>query len=265
MFHCAIVSDISTNPLPPPHPELLKYFQPPRKLLKRAKSAIIQAEEAFKVKQIPKRVAKGGATTAKKGHEHAAEDDEMLLLDRKRDKPATNTPMSPMKGVIKSEPISPSKEKGKTKAVNVDDSDTEDDDDDEFVTVQHPGDENEELLLNKKTLPAATPEPSSHRGLPLPTPARSVSPQIDPGRAPGRIIGSTFPLRDFEKNLEQGDVVSKAVEDLSEVVLEIVMKPFASRRHKEMIDCLQALRDTCLKVWFPKSIHYNETEGCAGG
>ena len=51
LFHCAVVSDLSTNPLPPPHPELLKYFEPPRRVLKRARDAIEECKVAFKVKQ----------------------------------------------------------------------------------------------------------------------------------------------------------------------------------------------------------------------
>ncbi|KAJ3563470.1 hypothetical protein NP233_g8920 [Leucocoprinus birnbaumii] len=253
MFHCAVVSDIATNPLPPPHPELLKYFSPPKKVLKRAKPAIDECKDQFKVKEVPKRVAKGGAV--KKGHEHATmEDDEMLLLDRKagpsKARPSGTT--SPMKVDLEPETVSPSKGKGKAKAVNPDDSETEDESDGEFVTVQRPGEESQDddLLLDATTAskkPPATPEPSSRRVGPLPTPARSPSPQFDPGRAPGRIIGSTYPLKDFEKNLSQGDVVTKAVADLSEVITEILMKPFASRRHSEMIDCLKSLRDTCLK------------------
>ncbi|XP_006454821.1 hypothetical protein AGABI2DRAFT_148177 [Agaricus bisporus var. bisporus H97] len=240
MFHCAVVTDIASNPLPPPHPELLKYFDPPKKLLKRAKPAIVQAQEAFKVKEIPKRVVKRGAAANNKGHEYAADDDEMLLLNHKRPKSID----SPMMGVIKLEPISPSKDKGKAKAMDSG-SETEDEEEETgFVTVQHP---EEGRRLDGKKPPLATPEPTPQRGVPLPTPARSVSPQIDLGRAPGRIIGTTFPLKDFKKNLEQGDVVSKAVEDLREVIVEVVMRPFASKRHEEMIDCLRALRDTCLK------------------
>jgi ATP-dependent DNA helicase 2 subunit 2 len=168
----------------------------------------------------------------------------MLLLDRKR----TKATESSMMDAVKPEPISPSKDKGKAKAIDSDGSETEDDEETGFVTVQRPGDGKEESLLGRKKLPLATPELTPRRGAPLPTPARSLSPQIDLGREPGRIIGTTFPLKDFEKNLEQGDVVTKAVEDLCQVILEVVMKPFASKRHQEMIDCLRALRDTCLTV-----------------
>ncbi|KAF5356130.1 hypothetical protein D9756_004280 [Leucocoprinus leucothites] len=251
MFHCAIVSDVTSNPLPPPHPELLKYFHPPKKVIKRAKAAIENCKAEFKVKEVPKRVIKGGSAV-KKGHEHATmEDDDMLLLDRKLESPARTRASgvtSPMKVDSGPQLMSPSKGKGKAKALNQDDSETEDEEDEDFVTVHHPNkDEDENLLLSKAANKSpATPEPSSRRGGPLPTPARSPSPQIDPGRAPGRIIGSTYPLKDFQKNLSQGDVVTKAVADLSEVITEIVMKPFASRRHKEMIECMHTLRDTCL-------------------
>jgi ATP-dependent DNA helicase 2 subunit 2 len=68
------------------------------------------------------------------------------------------------------------------------------------------------------------------------------------GREPGRIIGTTYPLEDFQKNLSRGDLVTKAVEDFAWVIQTVVLKPFASRRHKEMIECLQVLRETCLKV-----------------
>jgi len=51
LFHCAVVSDLSTNPLPPPHPELLKYFDTPKRVLKRAKQAIEECQQVFKVKE----------------------------------------------------------------------------------------------------------------------------------------------------------------------------------------------------------------------
>jgi ATP-dependent DNA helicase 2 subunit 2 len=117
---------------------------------------------------------------------------------------------------------------------NPNDSETEDED------------EEEGLLLDAKK--PAIPGPFNSRNMPLPTPARSISPDINPGRAPGRIIGSTYPLADFKKNLAQGDMVTKAVEDLGVVITEIVMRPFSSRRSAELVECMTALRDTSLKV-----------------
>lgn len=51
MFHCAVVSDITKHPLPPPHAELTKYFEPPPKVVKKAKSAIEECKSAFNVKE----------------------------------------------------------------------------------------------------------------------------------------------------------------------------------------------------------------------
>jgi ATP-dependent DNA helicase 2 subunit 2 len=178
---------------------------------------------------VPKKVVK----TRKDGHVHAKDDDDnLLLLDRK--KPASNVRLSQ---------ASPTAAKTKADVVNADDSETEDEDE-------------EEMLLDMKK-PTATPAPKPRNNQPLPTPARSMSPQVNPGRAPGRIIGSTYPLADFKKNIAQGDVVTKAVEDLGAVITEIVMRPFSSRRSAELLDCMKVLRDTCLKVcglWFDERL-----------
>lgn len=87
--------------------------------------------------------------------------------------------------------------------------------------------------------------PKAKRATRSPEPARS---QVDRGVAPGRIIGSTYPLEDFRGAIAQGDIVTKAVEDLGVVMKEIVLKPFANRRKQELLDCLKFLRETCLKV-----------------
>ncbi|KAJ7071583.1 SPOC domain-like protein [Mycena amicta] len=216
-FHAAVVSDLNTNPVPPPHPELLTYFEPPRRVLKRARDAIETCKDEFKVKPVPKKVARARAD----GHAHAQEDEgEGLLLDSKP-MPANST-WSLSQPEIPSVDPSPSG-KGKARAGPTDGMDDDDD-----------------------------PMPTA-----LSTPARSHSPamavdtevelNIDPGRAPGRIIGSTRPLADFRDNIARGDMVSKAVEDLCAVIAEIVVKPFASRRHAELLECMEVLRDTCLK------------------
>ncbi|KAF8807166.1 SPOC domain-like protein [Phlegmacium glaucopus] len=215
MFHCAVVNDIATHPLPPPHPELLKYFETPKKVLKRARDAVEECTSTFKVKEVPKKIAKA----RKDGHVHAQdEDDDLLLLDRKK---------APENFFVHVAEASSSSNKAKA---NAEDSETEDDD--------------EDLLLNKKP---GTPLLQPRDAAPLPTPARSLSPQVDPGRAPNRIIGTTYPLKDFKKNIAQGDVVTKAVEDLSAVITEIVMRPFASRRKTELLECMTMLRKTALE------------------
>ncbi|KAK0232849.1 SPOC domain-like protein [Armillaria fumosa] len=213
MFHCAVVSDLDKNPLPPPHPELLKYFEPPRKVVKRAQDAIEEAKAAFKVREVPKKVIR----TRKDGHVHARDDDEeMLLLDRKA--PATTQLQ------VVEEPVPSSSMQELSITPNEDDSATE---------------ESEE----EEDLAKVPPKKVSN---PLPTPARSTSPQIDPGREHGRIVGTTYPLQDFQKNLAAKDLVTKAVEDLAFVITEIVMRPFSSRRTDELIECMKVMRDTCL-------------------
>ena len=83
----------------------------------------------------------------------------------------------------------------------------------------------------------------SHVQEPSPPPA-----VFDRGIAPGRIIGSVAPLQDFKRNLSVGDLVTKAVEDICLVLQEEIVKPLANRRKDEFLECLQYLRETCLKV-----------------
>lgn len=261
MLHCAVVSDVTTNPLPPPHPELLKYLYAPKKVLKRARSSIDKCKNEFKVKEVPKSMSKGGA--AKREHELATmEDDEMLLLDRKPESLKTNTGLVPvMKDELKPECVPPTDRKGKVQVANQDDSETEDDGED-YITVQAPVDRKfSDLSLNSEKFPARS-EPSSRHGSPLPTSARSVSPYIEHSRAPGRIIGTMHPLKDFEKYLSQGGLVTKVVSDLFEVIIEILIKPFASRRHKEMTECMKTLRDICLKVSLDNHCQGSPNESC---
>jgi ATP-dependent DNA helicase 2 subunit 2 len=158
----------------------------------------------------------------------------LLLLDRKGTVERVPTRSESKLNITHMPTPSPRK---KALARSNDDSGTEEDENDE------------ELLLDlKKPTHTSTLVPPGEVK-PLPTPARSLSPSIiDPGRAPGRIIGNTYPLKDFKKNIAQGDVVTKAVQDLAEVIVEVVLKPFATRRRGEMIECMTILRKTCLEV-----------------
>ncbi|KAJ7641783.1 SPOC like C-terminal domain-containing protein [Roridomyces roridus] len=145
-FH-ALTSDLAINPLPPPHPELLKYWAPPRRVLRRSEDAIEECMVEFNVKEVPKKVPKA----RKDGHVHAKDDDDdIFLLDVK---PRASR-------VKKAEPAS-----SQSKAAD----ETEDESEDE---------------AGAKTKPTSTPPPKNDCGNPLPTPAPSLSPQINPGRAP---------------------------------------------------------------------------------
>jgi len=70
---------------------------------------------------------------------------------------------------------------------------------------------------------------------------------VDRAVPEGRIVGSTYPLDDFKNNLSSGDVVTKTVEDLAFIVQEIALRPFAGRRHEELIQCLREMRTVCLR------------------
>lgn len=163
---------------------------------------------------VPKRVVRA----RKDGHVPARdEDEEMLLLDT-----MSQDRQSPSRSKIRSRSqvagaatASPQRSQRAT---------------------QKPGNDSSE------TEPESDDEPT------MPTTPRSPSPEYGSGRAPGRIVGSIQPLKDFKNNLKRGDVVSKAVEDLCAVIKEIVVKPFASRRTDEMIECMQYLRGIVLDV-----------------
>jgi len=221
LFHSAIINDLAGDPLPPPHPELTKYFESPKKLLKRAKEAADACTTAFAVKKVPKKVAR----PRKKDHTRAQDDDdEILLLDRV-------APSGHSQPRSQSQPeasqaqrqISLAAEKGPTLKKGDEDSETEPESDVDLWF------------------------PSSKKSTKLPTPSPEPGFVSDPQRAPGRIIGMAAPLADFKSNISQGDVVSKAVEDLGWVVKEVVLRPFAGRRHAEMIECLTELREVCLQ------------------
>ncbi|KAF9242344.1 SPOC domain-like protein [Melanogaster broomeanus] len=204
-FHSAVVPDLTSHPLPPPHPELTKYFDPPRRVLKVAREALEECKDVFKVKE-------GIVARARKdGHMRALDEDEdMILLDQKgppRKRPVTDVSASMSQAVDSASQI----RAGKKKAI-ASDSETE-------------------------------TEGKKRRNFYW---MRNLSEALNL-RAPGRIIGNAFPLKDFRRNLVTGDVVTKAVEDLGVVVREIVGRPFGSRRKNEMVECLQALREVCLK------------------
>lgn len=236
-----MVDDLNVHPLPPPHPELLKFLEPPRKVVKRARAAVEECKEAFKIKEVPKRVIR---PRRKDGHVYAnGDDNEPLLLEKlqrtqsqlRRNRSQSQFKTSQSQRFNSS---SPKSQRRSQKRVTVDDSATE-------------SEEEEDLLLDKAG-PSTIKQESKVTTPPL-TPAskRSASPEVDLGRAPGRIIGSAYPLTDFKKNIVDGDLVTKAVEDLAWVIEDIILKPFASRRTDEMIDCMKALRQVALQVCVP--------------
>lgn len=166
---------------------------------------------------VPKRVTR----PRKKDHARAEDDDnEILLLDRIA--PSNHSQPEASSSRSQPQPSAPAA-KRPISGKGDDDSETEPESD---VDVW---------------------APSSKKDAKLPTPSPEPSIVTDPQRAPGRIIGLAAPLADFKDNISQGDVVSKAVEDLGWVVKEVVLRPFATRRHSEMVECLKELRGVCLQ------------------
>jgi ATP-dependent DNA helicase 2 subunit 2 len=53
LYHAAVSPSLSSHPLPPPHPELVKYFEPPKKILKRSKVPLEECKKLFDIKQGP--------------------------------------------------------------------------------------------------------------------------------------------------------------------------------------------------------------------
>ena len=104
---------------------------------------------------------------------------------------------------------------------------------DDSETESETEDEDGDSVLDRKPPALPTPEPESEKP--------------DRGLTPGRIIGSTYPFEDFKANTAQGDLVTKAVEDLCVVISEVVLRPFAARRTEEMVQCMAELRRVCLE------------------
>ncbi|KEP54595.1 putative ATP-dependent DNA helicase II subunit 2, related protein [Rhizoctonia solani 123E] len=56
LFHGAVVPDLKAEPVPPPHPEVTKYMESPRRVLKRSIPALEQCIRLFNVKEVPPKV-----------------------------------------------------------------------------------------------------------------------------------------------------------------------------------------------------------------
>lgn len=50
LFHAAVVPDLASHPLPPPHPDLLYYLEAPEKVVEKARPALKACKKIFNVK-----------------------------------------------------------------------------------------------------------------------------------------------------------------------------------------------------------------------
>ncbi|EJT98868.1 SPOC domain-like protein [Dacryopinax primogenitus] len=182
LFHGARVADPEKNPLPPPHPELVKYFTTPENVLDRAKPAIERLKKAMNIK-------KGKFSVPPKA-----------AVSKRRNGATADAPEYLYESV-----------------------------EDILGATTGTGDSNSLLA---KTSPKGKGKDTNNAQLPTPSP--SVAPE------PGRLISLRTPLKDFEGLLEAGDLVSKAVEDMSAVLLQVATD---SQRSEEMLECMKAMRD----------------------
>ncbi|KAG8735565.1 ATP-dependent DNA helicase II subunit 2 [Ceratobasidium sp. 428] len=200
MFHGAVVPDLKADPVPLPHPEVTKYMEPPKRVVRRAKTALDECIRVFDVKEVPPKVPK-----------------------KKIEKPiieATDNIDADVDDILGPKITKPAEQVASTSR------------------SQRP------TTSKKPANPLPSPTPS-FSGLPNPKPTTKQNPDAP---RPGRIISNSRPLADFKKNIaSEGDLVSKAVEDMCAIIPEIVDASFSTQRYTEALDCMKELREVALK------------------
>lgn len=53
IYHLAITSDLNTDPVPPPHPSLVKYINPPASILEASSETVAYLANALEIKAAP--------------------------------------------------------------------------------------------------------------------------------------------------------------------------------------------------------------------
>ena len=228
LFHAAIVPNLVDHPVPPPHPDLTRYFEFPPKLLKRARQPLDDCKRAFKVTVVPKKVAKRKVEM----HVAATEDDDLVLAPRKNSRLASPAVQEAGDSLLPSKQVT---EDPQDAIEEKELSETEPESNGDDSPVPKGG------VSDHATLPEATTAQDSHSSDGV------EKMDIDRGIPDGRIIGTVYPLEDFKENLSSGDVVTKAVEDLALTIQEIALQPFADRRHDELVGCLREMRSVCMR------------------
>ncbi|OCF38430.1 hypothetical protein I317_07796 [Kwoniella heveanensis CBS 569] len=213
IFHASLTADLDANPLGPPHPELVKYFNTPEEIGEKVEDLTQRLKEKLDIKKVPIR-------TRKKVTKEGLRDDEGYIdIDELFDgtpeptgvkaEPASQTIKS-----VKAEPPSPAKPKSRPNAPRFIESDDED------------------------LTPAPPTAEESH-------PGKTSSTRPKP--KPGRLISNEQPLEDFRRVIAgEGDVFRKAIQDLGLVVQENIDASFSWQAYPLAIDCLKEMRETAL-------------------
>ncbi|KAG8971417.1 ATP-dependent DNA helicase II subunit 2 [Tulasnella sp. 425] len=232
LFHGAVFPDLENNPIPPPHPELTKYLEPPSEVVERSKKALEKLKKAVDVKLVPPKVR--GKKKANEVDATLHTQDDFDVADLLGDEGDAG-PVVPSRSIaslsLKSPFIASQKleaEKKKSK-MDLDDQDTEDEDD-------------QPHRAGRSHLPTPDRSPPS-----APTEKKTNLTRQERDVRQGRIIGNAFPLNDFRENLKEGDVVSKALKDMAAVIPEIVDESFSTQRYDEAIQCMREMRRTALQ------------------
>ncbi len=58
IFHASLTPDLDADPLPPPHPELVKYFNPPDEIVHQVIKVTALLKDALDIKKVPPKTRK---------------------------------------------------------------------------------------------------------------------------------------------------------------------------------------------------------------
>ncbi|WOO81065.1 ATP-dependent DNA helicase II subunit 2 [Vanrija pseudolonga] len=109
IFHASLTPDLEADPLGPPHPDIVKYFQTPPKVADRVDKVTERLKEALDIKKVAPRVRKRANNEGLRDDEGYIDIDD--LFD---DEPADTKPVEP-----KTELVSPAKPKVESSQADV--------------------------------------------------------------------------------------------------------------------------------------------------
>lgn len=237
MFHAAITGDMEREPVPPPHPDITKFFERPKRVASRSKGAVEQCVNVFGITKgvnSSSNSFRGGDLTYWQRYPRRAVPPRVPFRKRKvqdEELPeAADVPLT-LSDLLGGD--------GFVSAWNAD-ADGALEPSHRPTAVKREDDE--AMLVDRR------PSASSGEGQPM---------VVGEGARDKRIIGNVHPLYDFEQNTARGDVVTKAVADMGKVIPEIVAESFSTQRFDEALDCMRIMRKTALEVWLPDPSRMN--------
>lgn len=227
LFHAAVADSLATDPLPPPHPDLLNYFDWHPKVAKRSKGAIEECRKRLKIKHVPPKTA--GARN------------EAPLVEGREEAPLLQGPAPP----VRKELMAPSPSKAQAREGDSDTDATEDEE--EAPVLVRTEDAEVAPLDNVKASPSKRDVDLNHvKQSPQKSDIHFKDEEEDEAVV---VIGTVHPLEDFRAALaSDDDVVSEAVSQLADVIKSLAVEgKFPNKRKNELLEAMAALRETCLK------------------